>query len=77
MLYYIILHDIISYDLLRRLHEGRGNEPLRRDADLGRHYLSNATYLSNAASFVFCGMTCLIRLIEVATLFATVEENMR
>ena len=33
-------------------------------------------YSSNAASFGFCGVTCLIRLIEFAALFATVEEPM-
>ena len=33
-------------------------------------------YLSNAASFVFYGIACLMRLIEVTALFATFEENM-
>ena len=33
-------------------------------------------YLSNTASFVFYGITCLIRLIELAALFNTFEENM-
>ena len=33
-------------------------------------------YLSNTASFVFYGITRLIRLIESAALFATFEENM-
>ena len=32
-------------------------------------------YLSNMASFVFYGITCLIRLIEFATGFATFEES--
>ena len=42
----------------------------------GWHYLSNARYLSKAASFVFYGVTCLIRLIEFAACFAKFEENM-
>ena len=33
-------------------------------------------YLSNAASFVFYGVACLIRLIEFATFFATFEERL-
>ena len=41
----------------------------------GWHYLSNATCLIQA-SFVFYGIACLIRLIEVAALFATFEENL-
>ena len=44
---------------------------------LGWDYLSNASYLSNAALFVFYGITCLTRLVDVATLFATFEETMR
>ena len=31
--------------------------------------------LSNTASFVFCGITCLMRLSEFAPLFATFEES--
>ena len=34
-------------------------------------------YLSNTASFVFYGITCLIRLIEFVALFVTFEENPR
>ena len=33
-------------------------------------------YLSDAASFVFYGITCLMRLIEFAASFVTFEENM-
>ena len=33
-------------------------------------------YLSNTASFVFFGITCLITLIEVAALLTTFEEEM-
>ena len=36
----------------------------------GWHYMSD-----DMASFVFYGITCLIRLIEVAPLFTTFEEN--
>ena len=38
---------------------------------------TNNNYLSSTAPFVFYGVTCLIRLIEFATLFATFEEDMR
>ena len=39
------------------------------------HYMSKR-YLSNMTSFVFYGITCLMRLIEMATLFTTFEEHM-
>ena len=51
------------------LRDGRHRLLLADDAVvervLGRHYLSDAT-LSNAASFVFHGTACLIRLLEFA-----------
>ena len=33
-------------------------------------------YLSNAASFVFYGIACLVRLIEFAAFFVAFEEHM-
>ena len=53
---------------------GAGNSTSVRS--FGWHYLSKR-YLSNTASLVFYGITCLIRLIEFAALFATIEENLR
>ena len=41
---------------------------------MGRHYLSNAACLYNAALRVFYGATCLLRPVESATLFATFED---
>ena len=46
-----------------------GNDTASLQAHIGWHYLSNAV------SFVFYGITCLMRLVEVAALFATIEEN--
>ena len=41
----------------------------------GRHYLSKATCLMRT-QFAFYGITCLTRLLQFATSFATFEENM-
>ena len=43
-------------------------------SSVGWHCLSNATCL-NTALFVSYGVTCLIRLIEFAALFATFQER--
>ena len=44
---------------------------------IGRRRLSSATCLTNTASFIFYGITCLTLLIDFAALFATFEENLR
>ena len=64
----------------RQLHAGMRPAALwqvtfeRRE--LGGATCLNATCLIRTDSFVFYGITCLIRLIECAALFATFEENL-
>ena len=72
----------VNIDIINNHNTNHGNNILvwryhRAEAHLGRHCLSKATYSSTAASFVFYGTACLIRLIEFSTLFAVVEENLR
>ena len=56
----------IEHDL--RAADGVAEPPAGRAALLGRRYLSKRC-LSNAVSFVYYGITCLIRLIKFAALF--------
>ena len=69
------IYIYVYIDRLRR-RDGPQAAVLRpaeeRQEVLGRALLVQG-YLSNAASFAFYGTTCLTRLIEFASLFATFE----
>ena len=61
-------------NLKKKVRPGRRRRNWERQLG-GTTCITVQRYVSNAASFVFYGTTCLMRLVESAALFAAFEEG--